>query len=188
MVINKVAEEFYTVWLGVLMRCYNKRVHDLQPTYIGCSICDDWKSLTKFKEWFDDNYVEGYSLDKDLLVNGNKVYGPNTCAFIPPDINNLLTESTAIRGSCMIGVTAITLQEVVSRNTNKHRIRYHPNIKGVRSRKGLTFDTELEAHLYWKSEKNNKVIGLLTKYPKLPEGVKVSLSNRYSGDGVYTQT
>ena len=41
------------------------------------------------KEWFDKNYIEGWHLDKDLIVKGNKVYSPTTC-MLPPGDKHLL--------------------------------------------------------------------------------------------------
>lgn len=41
----------------------------------------------------DENWkphMEGWHLDKDILLKGNKVYSPETCAFVPAKINSLL--------------------------------------------------------------------------------------------------
>ena len=53
-------------------------------------MCDEWLRFSNFKRWFDKNYEEGYYLDKDILVNGNKVYSPETCCFVPHEINELI--------------------------------------------------------------------------------------------------
>lgn len=31
-------------------------------------------ALRHLKKWFDENYIEGYELDKDILVEGNRIY------------------------------------------------------------------------------------------------------------------
>lgn len=51
------------------------------------------------------NDWEGKELDKDLLVKGNKLYAPNTCAFIPRKLNLFITDRAAYRGAYPIGVT-----------------------------------------------------------------------------------
>lgn len=94
----------YKHWVGVLQRCYSDIWHSKYPTYKDCTICDEWKFLSNFKKWFDENYKEGYHLDKDILVKGNKVYSPSTCAFIPPRINLLHGRSQASRGEFPVGV------------------------------------------------------------------------------------
>lgn len=79
--------KMYQVWHDMLRRCYSAEYQENQPTYIGCSVCDDWHNFQVFGEWFEDNYISGYHLDKDSLVKGNKVYSPDTCAFIPREEN-----------------------------------------------------------------------------------------------------
>jgi len=44
-------------------------------------------------------------LDKDILVKGNKIYSPETCAFVPTVINNLFTSRVSKRGKYPIGVS-----------------------------------------------------------------------------------
>lgn len=82
---------FYRAYRAMWERCYNPRKQAENPTYVGCSMHPDWHSLATFKEWFDIHYVEGWHLDKDLLVSGNKVYGPATCVYIPGWLNQLTT-------------------------------------------------------------------------------------------------
>lgn len=94
----------YHTWVQMLNRCYSKDYLAKHPTYRGCSVCEEWRSFSNFKKWFDDNYIEGYSLDKDILFKHNKLYSPKTCCFVPNEINVLLCKSDANRGRMPIGV------------------------------------------------------------------------------------
>ncbi|MCX2692287.1 hypothetical protein OO256_16150, partial [Pseudomonas sp. DCB_CB] len=38
-------------------------------------------------------------------TRGDSVYSPDTCAFIPPDLNRFMVDSQAIRGDLPIGVS-----------------------------------------------------------------------------------
>lgn len=77
----------YNIWRQMLCRCYCKKHQEKFPTYIGCTVCDDWIYFSNFKRWFDKNYIEGYEIDKDLIKKGNRVYSPDTCCFVPKEIN-----------------------------------------------------------------------------------------------------
>lgn len=94
----------YIAWNRMLDRCYDEEYKKKTPTYIGCSVCEEWLHFSKFKEWYDKNYVEGYDLDKDLLFRGNKVYSPETCCFVPPEINKIILKRQRRRGEYPIGV------------------------------------------------------------------------------------
>lgn len=81
----------HKTWSHMIERCYSKKYHVKQPTYKGCSICEDWHNFTNFLSWYDENYpTDGktYQLDKDILVQGNKVYSPETCCFVLPRDNS----------------------------------------------------------------------------------------------------
>lgn len=93
-------------WIGIIHRCHNKSALKKHPTYQRCGLCDEWKTYSNFAKWFDENYVEGYELEKDILVKGNKIYGPDTCCFVPRRINILLTNRKRYRGSLPVGVHA----------------------------------------------------------------------------------
>lgn len=103
--INNKHIRAYKDWTNVLIRCYNERVLKKFPTYRGCSMSDDWLHFSKFKEWHDANYIEGYELDKDILVKGNRVYSAETCCYIPTHLNLMLSPHKRQRGDMPIGVT-----------------------------------------------------------------------------------
>lgn len=80
----------YNVWRNMISRCYNTK----NSRYIwyglkGVKVCDEWLLFSNFKKWFDENYIDGYCLDKDIKQKGVdcKVYSPETCLFIPKSEN-----------------------------------------------------------------------------------------------------
>jgi len=85
--VNRSHTKQYQTWKGMMQRCYSKFWHKRHPTYIGCTVCDDWHNFQVFAEWFDSNYVDGCELDKDILVKGNKVYCPDMCLFVSKNEN-----------------------------------------------------------------------------------------------------
>ena len=98
-------KRIYRVWTGILERCYGKRQCDKMRSYYGCTICKEWESFLLFREWYENNHIEGCNIDKDLFSNGEKIYSPDTCCFVPQEINLLLVKRKALRGECPIGVT-----------------------------------------------------------------------------------
>ena len=36
--------------------------------------------------------IEKWEIDKDVLLKGNKIYSEDTCVFIPPCLNLMLTK------------------------------------------------------------------------------------------------
>jgi hypothetical protein len=79
----------YKVWSGMLQRCYCEKYQARYPTYMGCTVCDEWHNFNIFADWFYENYIVGCHLDKDTLINGNKIYSPKSCVFITPKENTI---------------------------------------------------------------------------------------------------
>lgn len=81
----------YKRWVGMLERCYSDAWHKNKPTYKDCTVCDEWKDFQVFAEWYYRNVpTHGrYHLDKDILVDGNKVYSPSTCMFVTQSENTV---------------------------------------------------------------------------------------------------
>lgn len=96
----------YICWKSMLQRCYDKKLHALRPSYASCSVCPEWHNFQVFAEWFCAQALcDNYTLDKDLIVRGNKIYSPDTVSIIPERINCLLLSCSSSRGSLPIGVT-----------------------------------------------------------------------------------
>lgn len=101
-------KECYETWVGMIARCYSPCKLRRKPTYKRCSVCEEWKYFSKFKEWFDEQgYRKGYNLDKDILVQGNLVYSSSTCCFVPQYINLLILNRVRIKGKYKVGVCKI---------------------------------------------------------------------------------
>lgn len=98
---NGVFSQAYIVWSSMLARIFSHDLQKKQPTYIGCTLAEEWLNYQNFAEWFEDNYyeIEGHRthLDKDILVKGNKHYSPETCVFVPQFINGLFLRRAAKR-------------------------------------------------------------------------------------------
>lgn len=78
----------YQTWVDMLRRCYDPVVQLKFPTYKNCKVCIDWHNFQNFAEWFEANYKEGLHLDKDISVDGNKIYSPEYCSFVTRCENN----------------------------------------------------------------------------------------------------
>ena len=74
-------------WSHMLHRCYDKATQQRHPTYLGCTVVEDWHNFQKYAEWFDRVAWEGCEIDKDILVVGNRVYGPDTCKAVSKEEN-----------------------------------------------------------------------------------------------------
>ena len=103
---SKVLKE-YRLWHNMLERCYCEKLHKRNPSYETCEVSENFKSYPYFKEWCNSQIgfnQEGWHLDKDILVKGNKIYSEDVCCFVPQEINCLFTKHGAKRGNHPIGV------------------------------------------------------------------------------------
>tara|TARA_R100000951_G_scaffold62227_1_gene52224 strand:+ start:6100 stop:6711 length:612 start_codon:yes stop_codon:yes gene_type:complete len=134
---------YYVKWSSMLNRCYYDKENARHPSYIGCTVTKDWLTFSKFKSWMKSQKWQGLQLDKDLLVQGNRVYSPETCLFVTSAINTLLLDRKDDRGKYPQGVS-------FKRLNNKFVAQI--SINGTRKHLGL-FPTLEEASEEYKTAK-----------------------------------
>ena len=139
----------YVLWTGMLERCYSDTYKKKRPTYEGCEVSENFKYYEYFYEWCNKQIGfgnQGWHLDKDLLIKGNKVYSENTCVFLPREINQVLVKRTASRGEHLIGVYWHNTKKAFVAQVNKNKGK--PEWLG-------SFNTELEAFNVYKIAKES---------------------------------
>lgn len=97
----------YRKWSSMLERCYSDKLKIKFPTYESCIVCEEWHNFQKFSGWLENQKgvgLNGWELDKDILVRNNKLYSSDTCVLIPRQINNLLKDRKKI-SNLPVGVT-----------------------------------------------------------------------------------
>ena len=145
--VNGVHTKEYTLWCSMLQRCYSEAFKKKYLTYDVCEASENFKYYEYFYEWCQNQIgfgIDGFQLDKDLLVKGNKVYNEDTCVFIPSEINLVLIKSDNIRGKHPIGVHWS--------NSNKAFVAKVKKNKGRQEYLG-SFSTEIEAFNAYKQAK-----------------------------------
>jgi hypothetical protein len=115
---------------------------------------------------------KGKQLDKDLLFEGNKVYSPETCVFIPQLINKFTLDSINTRGLYPIGVSWCQASSKFRAQCNNPFTRKQEYL-GV-------FDTEIEAHITWKDKKHQWACQLANSVYVTDERIRQVLLNKYS--------
>jgi len=136
---------YYRTWTGMLQRCYSAKYQERQPTYRGCSVSEEWLRFSNFKRWMERQDFEGMQLDKDILLEGNKVYSAETCVFVTRVVNNFTIDRGNDRGECLLGV-------YLHKQAGKFMSMCSNPFTGKQEYLGL-FVNELEAHQEWLKRK-----------------------------------
>jgi len=145
----------YKLWFAMLSRAYSEIYHKKEPSYISCSVSDNFKNFQYFAEWCNNQIgfgLEDWQLDKDILVKGNKVYSEDTCCFVPRRINNLFTLSDRARGDQPLGVHI----DDTGRSLKLHKAASSSFETGKWKNLGRYW-TPLEAHLVYKDYKEAQI-------------------------------
>ena len=138
---KQIVDPAYRAWAGMLIRAYDQKFHAKCPTYVGVTVYKEWHSFSAFRAWWLANYRDGFSLDKDLLVVGNREYGPEACIYVPQSLNTFTIDRGALRGDLPIGVC-------LDKSSGKYQSWCCNPITGKQNNLGR-FTTPEEAHKAW---------------------------------------
>ena len=99
----------YRLWKDMIQRGYDVKTKSARPTYKDVTCCDEWLSFANFVCWVNKEVgysgkPDGYQLDKDLILRGNKHYSPEACSLVPRAVNALLNSNGNSRGRYPVGV------------------------------------------------------------------------------------
>lgn len=99
-------ERSFQKWQSMIQRCCDEEYKAKHPSYKNCVVCDSWLYYSEYRKWYEENYIKGFDIDKDVFCYGFdvKIYSPSTCCFIPPEINYMLTSITKTNKKKHLGV------------------------------------------------------------------------------------
>lgn len=151
------SSKVYASWNNMLKRCYSTKESAQRSSYEGCYVSNNFCNYQYFKEWYNNQIghnQDGWDLDKDLLIKGNKVYSEDCCVLLPKEVNNALTQRKTYRGEYPIGVSYKPLR-------NQYRARCNRFGKNVHLG---WFSTVEDAFSAYKKAKETYLRDLATKW------------------------
>ena len=150
---DPLKNNIYQTWMDMLKRCYFQfKDNDTRNrNYNDCTVCERWYTFSLFVEDFQklDGYEEfakvngkGYSLDKDTVLEGNRVYSPDTCIIIKT-VDNVKEMNSRVKRNPIIAINVETgeIKEFdsakdASRKTNFNQSSISLHIKNGEPYKG----------------------------------------------------
>lgn len=167
---KQVVSQSYRKWKNMLKRCYSEKYQAKYPTYVGCTVCDEWLTYSNFEKWMETQDWVGRQLDKDLLTEGNKVYSPTTCVFVDHMTNSFVVDCRAGRGEWPIGVC-------FEKKNGKFKANCSNPFTGKMEHLGM-FTCPEQAHRAWLKRKHELALQLADT--QSDERVAKALRERYA--------
>lgn len=164
---------FYNRWKEILRRCYSDKFKSKYPSYLDSYCIEEWCVASLYKQWMEQQDWVGKHLDKDILYANNKVYSPETCAFVLPQTNTFVVGDNK--------ADKYTLG-VYKKNNNKFRAVIGNPFTGKVDHLGY-FKSIKDAHEAWR--KGKELFALQLADLENDQRVKEALSKRYKQDVWY---
>lgn len=170
---------YYQRWYDMFRRCYSETYQKNNPSYKGCSVCNEWLTFSNFKKWMETQDWENKTLDKDLLDPSNNVYCPEKCIFVDICINCLFLDAPTKRGKLMLGVCYVNKKKDM---VNEYKKPYRACVREYGNKKQIhisSFVSEFDAHRAWQKAKLNNLDKVKDIY-KNDDAVVMIITQRYN--------
>lgn len=159
----------YKVWKSMIVRCYDNKYLQKQPTYKDVTVCEEWHNFQNFAKWFEENWkpwMDNYwQLDKDILVKGNKIYSPDTCCFVPRELNSLIKCNYNKKSDLPIGVIERKGKFIARLGKDRNYIGSYTTLKEAFQAYKTTKEAYIkEASDKWKDKIDTRVYEALYNY------------------------
>jgi len=146
----------WRTWEGIIRRTDKRDLKWLaQPgkeRYAECTLDLRWYKLSAFKEWIEQwDDFGNKQVDKDLLIPGNKIYGPDTCLMVRPVVNSWFKVKKTRGGDLPRGVSLNTAWKK-GKSPNPYRAQITP-IGGKRTHLGSYATVEEASAVFEKARK-----------------------------------
>lgn len=137
----------YKHWTHMIQRCYIEA--EEFKNYADVWVKTEWHNFQNFTNWalLQTGFDKNWQIDKDILVQGNKEYGPDTCCFVPARVNSLVIKSNPEgKATDRFGTTYFSIR----------------GSDGIRINKG--FKNRLEGKLWYKTERERIIKEVADQY------------------------
>lgn len=107
---DEVNYRIYNMWVHMIRRCYSEEVQEKHPSYKDCTMQSELLYLSNFVNWFEqeehyndfliDHSARKWSIDKDILVEGNKEYAIGKIKLVTLSENDKDAQKRIDRTKC----------------------------------------------------------------------------------------
>lgn len=101
----------FEIWKKMIGQCYSGKI----KMYENVSVCEEWHNYCNFREWYDNNYLKGFDLclNKALFTMDNKICSPETCCFLPKELNDYIQMHKLNNGGLTGNMSTGTVMELL---------------------------------------------------------------------------
>ncbi|BEO05065.1 hypothetical protein [Serratia marcescens] len=140
-------------------KCYKAWKNRLEAETVGkrATVCIEWQTYSNFARWWLETHIEGWYIDKDWIVAGNKEYHPDKCVWIPNKINTLMNDRST---NCL--PKGVSIQQQKYKDAVYKYYQATCRVNGVR--KGTTLSTAIDAHRQWQLWKIQEINNVLREF------------------------
>lgn len=154
----------YKKWASIIARCNlddAKNVDSSIASYIDCEISEEWQCFQNFAAWYESHKYEVpneyLSIDKDIMIHGNKMYCKEKCLLVPETINSLFIKSKSKRGNLPIGVMQPLGKNYYIAKISKYNRTYRIG----------SYSSPIDAFYAYKTEKEKYIKEIAEKYKSI---------------------